>query len=66
MSANASNTFDRARWLATLHAEETFVLKPAGSAAQPVPPRQRCQDCGGRIHVVRFLRFRGSASFDSS
>jgi hypothetical protein len=66
MSANASNSFDRARWLATLHAKETFSLDPAASVPPPVPPRQRCQDCGGDIHVVRFLRFRGTASFDSS
>jgi hypothetical protein len=66
LCANAGNAFDHARWLATLHARETFVIDPAGGTPPPVLLRQRCQDCGGEIRVVRFLRFRGSASFDSS
>lgn len=66
LSANATSTFERIRWLATLHAGEAFLLDPAGRTPPPVRQRQRCAACGGAIHVVRFLRFRGSASFDSS
>jgi hypothetical protein len=66
LSPNASNSLDRARWLATLHARETFVLEPAHGAPPRLPPRQRCADCGGSLRVLRVLRFRGTARFDSS
>lgn len=66
LSANATHSFDRARWLATLHAQETFVLEPVRTAPPALPPRQRCPNCGGAIRVVRFLHFRGTATFDSS
>lgn len=66
LSTNAAHTLDRARWLATLHAGEAFVLAAAARKPPPPPSLLRCADCGGVIRSVRFLPCNGPACFDSS
>lgn len=67
LSPNAKRSFETVRWLATLHARETFVLQATGTQPSAPPPRTpRCPDCGGDLHVVRVLRFAGRALFDTS
>ena len=68
LSPNAAHALENLRWLATLHAGETFVLGSAAKKSSHAPDtsRLRCGNCGGPIHVVGFLRFAGRATFDTS
>jgi hypothetical protein len=64
LSPNARLSAETVRWLATIHADEPFVID------RPAPPPRRsllrCADCGAAIRVVCFVRFNGRACFDSS
>jgi hypothetical protein len=64
LSPNARHSLQHLRWLATLHAGQTFVLdthkRPLASQ-----PLRRCADCGAPIFVVGF-RFAGPVPFDTS
>jgi hypothetical protein len=53
LSANAAHPLDSVRWLATLHADEPFILDAAAKAPPPPPSLLRCADCGGGIRVQR-------------
>lgn len=62
LCANARTSVDHVRWLATLHAGESFTLE---RDAAPHRSLLRCADCGGAIRVVCIARAR-RARFDSS
>jgi hypothetical protein len=66
LSANGAHRLENLRWLATLHAGETFVLHAAAATPPPECSLLRCADCGGSIRVVGFLRFAGRPYFDTS
>jgi hypothetical protein len=66
LSPAARHTFEHVRWLATIHAKETFVLNPRPRPEPlPVPP-PRCPDCGTDLLHLGFVRFVGRALFDTS
>lgn len=66
LSPNAKRSFDTVRWLATLHARETFVLSSETTSPAPPPPAPHCPNCGGPLEHIRVIRFAGRALFDSS
>jgi hypothetical protein len=66
LSPNARHSLEKVRWLATLHARETFVLEATRTPVRAPCPLLRCADCGGGMRVVRFMRFAGRALFDTS
>jgi hypothetical protein len=68
LSPNSAYTADKLRWLASLHAQECFVLEAKQNPASPEPSQSllRCAVCGGRLRVERFIRFVGRAPFDTS
>jgi hypothetical protein len=67
LSPRARHCLEAVRWLATLHAKQTFVLRAVDAPAPaPRPVRPLCRDCGGELHVLTVLRRRGRALFDTS
>jgi hypothetical protein len=63
---NASISLEKARWIAALHAHEHFVLTCNRTPASSPRPLVRCNDCGGSVRPVAFIRFSGRALRDTS
>jgi hypothetical protein len=66
LSPNAQRSFDTVRWLATLHARETFLLRATSVPLVATPRSPRCSECGGDLRRIAVLRFVGRALFDTS
>jgi hypothetical protein len=69
LSPNARQSFESVRWLATLHAQRTFVLHGAPKAPVPAPEPLAgpcCSHCGGALRRIGFVPAARRALFDSS
>jgi hypothetical protein len=67
LSPQSRTRFETVRWLATLHAGQSVVLRALSSTAPARSPiRPHCADCGGELYLVAVLRRRGRALFDTS